>query len=79
MSDLIVELCLSVPARPSSILPYLHLLMRPVVCALHSASEQLVSLGLRTLEFWIDNLQASPCLSPPHSPTTQQPPPTRNF
>jgi phosphatidylinositol kinase/protein kinase (PI-3 family) len=57
MSDLIVELCLSVPARPSSILPYLHLLMRPVVCALHSSSEQLVSLGLRTLEFWIDNLQ----------------------
>ena len=57
MADLIVELCLSVPARPSSILPYLHLLMRPVVCALHSSSEQLVSLGLRTLEFWIDNLQ----------------------
>jgi phosphatidylinositol kinase/protein kinase (PI-3 family) len=57
MTDLIVELCLSVPARPSSILPYLHLLMRPVVCALHSTSEQLVSLGLRTLEFWIDNLQ----------------------
>ena len=31
--------------------------MKPVVSALHSSSEQLVSLGLRTLEFWIDNLQ----------------------
>lgn len=53
--DLLVELCLTVPARPSTILPHLSTHMRPIVSALQ-ASNELVSLGLRTLEFWIDTL-----------------------
>lgn len=40
----------------SSLLPYLHLLMDPLVSALNG-SQTLVSQGLRTLELCVDNLQ----------------------
>ncbi|RKP22048.1 hypothetical protein ROZALSC1DRAFT_26560 [Rozella allomycis CSF55] len=53
--ELFVELCLTVPVRLSVLLPYLSLMMRPLVTALKSNSE-LVSQGLRTLELCIDNL-----------------------
>ncbi|PKA60897.1 Serine/threonine-protein kinase ATR [Apostasia shenzhenica] len=55
MRDLVLELCLTVPARLSSLLPHLPRLMKPLVLAL-KGSDDLVSLGLRTLEFWIDSL-----------------------
>ena len=55
MRDTIVELCLTIPARLSSLLPHLPLLMRLMVHALRSYGD-LVNLGLRTLEFWVDNL-----------------------
>jgi transformation/transcription domain-associated protein len=55
MIDLVVELCLTLPARLSSLLPHLHRLMKPLVLAL-KGSDELVGLGLRTLEFWIDSL-----------------------
>ena len=55
MKDLFVELCLTVPVRLSSLLPYLHYLMKPLVLALNS-NDELVSQGLRTLELCIDNL-----------------------
>ncbi|XXG86133.1 hypothetical protein AAC387_Pa11g1088 [Persea americana] len=55
MRDLVIELCLTLPARLSSLLPHLPRLMKPLVLAL-KASDELVSLGLRTLEFWIDSL-----------------------
>jgi len=55
MRDTIVELCLTIPARLSSLLPHLPLLMRLMVHALCSYGD-LVNLGLRTLEFWVDNL-----------------------
>lgn len=55
MIDLVVELCLIMPARLSSLLPHLPRLMKPLVLAL-KGSEELVSLGLRTLELWIDSL-----------------------
>uniref|UniRef100_A0A7I4F837 Non-specific serine/threonine protein kinase n=1 Tax=Physcomitrium patens TaxID=3218 RepID=A0A7I4F837_PHYPA len=55
MIDLVVELCLTLPARLSSLLPHLHRLMKPLVLAL-GGSDELVALGLRTLEFWIDSL-----------------------
>ncbi|KAL5594764.1 hypothetical protein BROUX41_001678 [Berkeleyomyces rouxiae] len=55
--DLYVELCLTVPARLSNLLPYLSFLMRPLVVALRSGPE-LVSQGLRTLELCVDNLTA---------------------
>jgi hypothetical protein len=51
-----IELCLTIPARLSSLLPHLNLLLRVIVPALDSDSGDLINLGLRTLEFWIDNL-----------------------
>lgn len=56
MKDLFVELCLTVPVRLSSLLPYLPMLMDPLVSALNG-SQTLVSQGLRTLELRVDNLQ----------------------
>ncbi|VDM39812.1 unnamed protein product [Toxocara canis] len=56
MRELFVELCLTVPVRLSSLLPYLPLLMDPLVCALNG-SPTLVHQGLRTLELCVDNLQ----------------------
>ncbi|CAL9045632.1 unnamed protein product [Musa banksii] len=55
MRDLILELCLTLPARLSSLLPHIPRLMKPLVLAL-KGTDDLVSLGLRTLEFWIDSL-----------------------
>ncbi|KAJ1749129.1 transcription-associated protein 1 [Coemansia sp. RSA 1821] len=55
MQELFVEICLTVPVRLSVLLPFLSLLMKPLVFALESGPE-LVSQGLRTLELCIDNL-----------------------
>ena len=52
---LYVELCLTVPARLSNLLPHLSYLMRPLVVALR-ADTDLVGQGLRTLELCVDNL-----------------------
>ena len=54
---LYVELCLTVPARLSNLLPHLSYLMRPLVVALR-ADTDLVGQGLRTLELCVDNLTA---------------------
>ncbi|KAL3994636.1 FAT domain family protein [Acanthocheilonema viteae] len=56
MRELFIELCLTVPVRLSSLLPYLPLLMDPLVCALNGSSS-LIQQGLRTLELCVDNLQ----------------------
>ena len=53
---LLIELCLTVPARLPSLLKHLPLLMTPVILALKSVHAELITLALRTLEFWIDNL-----------------------
>ena len=53
---LLIELCLTVPARLPSLLKHLPLLMTPVILALKSVHSELITLALRTLEFWIDNL-----------------------
>ena len=53
--EIVIELCLIIPARLSALLPHLKLLVRPVVLALCSKGPN-VPLGLRTLEFWIDSL-----------------------
>lgn len=55
MKDLFVELCLTVPVRLSSLLPFLPMLMEPLVSALNG-SPTLVNQGLRTLELCVDNL-----------------------
>ena len=54
--EISIELCLTVPARLSSLLPYIPLLVKAVVLALKGRDEQVIKLGLRTLEFWVDNL-----------------------
>lgn len=56
IKNTIIELCLTIPARLSSLLPHMNLLLRVIVLALSSNSGDLVNLGLRTLEFWVDNL-----------------------
>ena len=56
MKDVFVELCLTVPVCLSSLLPYLPMLMDPLVSALNG-SQTLISQGLRTLELCVDNLQ----------------------
>jgi hypothetical protein len=53
--NLLVELCLTVPARLASLLPHLPLMMRLMVHALTCRGD-LEGLALRTLEFWVDNL-----------------------
>lgn len=55
MRDLLLELCLTLPARLSSLLPHLTWLMKPLVWCI-KGSNDLVSLGLRTLEFWVESL-----------------------
>ncbi|KAI4325437.1 hypothetical protein MLD38_030838 [Melastoma candidum] len=55
MREILLELCLSLPARLSSLLPHLPRLMKPLVLCLKGSNE-LVTLGLRTLEFWVDSL-----------------------
>ena len=54
-ADMLVELCLLIPAPLSSLLQHLSLLLQPVILALRSRDE-LAHLGLRTLELWIDSL-----------------------
>lgn len=53
---LIIELCLMVPARQSTIFPFLHLQMRPVMWALLEQPEQ-ASTAIRNLEYWVNMLQ----------------------
>ena len=55
IKNILVELCLTVPARLASLLPHLPLMMRLMVHALRCRGE-LDGLALRTLEFWVDNL-----------------------
>ncbi|CAF1003204.1 unnamed protein product, partial [Didymodactylos carnosus] len=56
LRELFIELCLTVPVRLSVLLPYLPLLMEPLVSALNG-SQTLILQGLRTLELCVDNLQ----------------------
>lgn len=54
--DLIIELCLLIPARPATLFPYLRLQMKPIVWALKGSKEN-VQFGLRALDFWLEILQ----------------------
>ena len=56
MRDLFAELCLTVPVRLSTLLPCLKSLMKPLVSALNSTNQELVSHALRTLELCFDNI-----------------------
>jgi len=50
------KICMMLSWCYSSLLPYLHMLMDPLVSALNG-SQTLISQGLRTLELCVDNLQ----------------------
>lgn len=56
MRSSIVEIALAIPARLSSLYPHLPLLLRFILPALQCSNGDIVNLGLRTLEFWVDNL-----------------------
>lgn len=56
LRHLLIELTLMLPVQLSSLLPSIHKLMRPLVMALRSQKDELIMLGLRTLEVWIDSL-----------------------
>jgi phosphatidylinositol kinase/protein kinase (PI-3 family) len=56
--ELIIELCLTVPARPSTIFPYLNKQIKPMIWALQGQRDN-VHFGLRAIEFWVDTLQPS--------------------
>jgi transformation/transcription domain-associated protein len=53
IEEALIELCLRLPARLSNLLSYLKCLMKPLVRALRG-SDELVVLGLCTLELWVD-------------------------
>lgn len=55
MKDLFTELCLTVPVRLSSLMPFMPTLIYPLVSALNGPGT-LVSQGLRTLELCVDNI-----------------------
>ena len=66
LRDVCVELSLTVPVRLSNLLPYLSLLMKPLIFSLRAEGD-LVAQGLRTLELCIDNLTQEflePIMSP---------------
>ncbi|CEG01408.1 Tetratricopeptide-like helical [Ostreococcus tauri] len=66
LHDTVVELCLILPARLSSILPHLPKLAMPLCRALRAHANELNLLGLRTLEFWVDSLNPEfldPCIA----------------
>ncbi|VDN95889.1 unnamed protein product [Rodentolepis nana] len=52
--DLLGELCVIVPVRLSTLLPYLSLLMEPLTYVINCNT---VNQGLRTLELCVDNMQ----------------------
>ena len=54
--EIALELSLTLPARLSSLLPYIPILIRAVLRAFQAKEDTIVKLGLRTLDFWVDNL-----------------------
>lgn len=65
MKDLFVELCLTVPVRLSSLLPYLPMLMDPLVSALngsHTLISQVLPLS-KTVIFKILHFRPRSCLA----------------
>lgn len=56
MKYVFAELCFTVPVRLTALIPYLGLLMKPLIVALNSTNGELITQGLRMLELLIDNL-----------------------
>ena len=56
MKDLFVELCLTVPVRLSSLLPYLPMLMDPLVSALNGSQTLISQVSRDLLLFYLFHL-----------------------
>jgi transformation/transcription domain-associated protein len=56
-SDLVLELCLTIPAKISSLLPVMPLSIQAVLKALKSTDDLVVKLALRTLDFWVGKIK----------------------
>ncbi|CAG9462087.1 unnamed protein product [Pedinophyceae sp. YPF-701] len=52
----IVELMLAIPVPLATLVPYLGTLVRPLMAALKSREDGLLTQGLKALELWIDNV-----------------------
>ena len=61
LRDSIIECGMTIPLRLNMQLPHLAKLLHPVVLGLRSRDERrvLVSMAVRTLEFWVDNVNPS--------------------
>jgi hypothetical protein len=55
MKDLFVELCLTVPVRLSSLLPYLPMLMDPLVSALNGSPTLISQVSLVCIQLWCNS------------------------
>jgi transformation/transcription domain-associated protein len=53
---MITELTLTTPSNMTILLPHLPLLLQMIISALQSKRGDLINMGLRCLEFWIDSL-----------------------
>lgn len=56
LRNLWVEVCLMAPARLKNLLQHLPFLVHPVLTALSCGDPEVVTLALRTVELWIENL-----------------------
>lgn len=55
LKEIFMELCIALPVRLSNLLPYLTLLLSPVITSL-TCSENVVTQGMRTIELCADHL-----------------------
>ncbi|GIL72029.1 hypothetical protein Vretifemale_2442, partial [Volvox reticuliferus] len=56
MQGVLLEICLTLPAPLTVLLPQLRRLMRPLTMAIKSGPDDLALSGVKTLEVWVDNL-----------------------
>ena len=59
IQDLLIELCLSLPARLSSLIPFMPLLVDPAINSLQNFNIWFNPQGLRTIELCLDNYTAT--------------------
>ncbi|KFH06238.1 non-specific serine/threonine protein kinase, partial [Toxoplasma gondii VAND] len=57
LRNLWVEVSLMAPARLKNLLPHLSSLVHPVLAALSCGDPEVVTLALRTVELWVENLR----------------------
>ena len=56
VQNILIELCLTIPAKLRALIPHFQDLLDLLIRALHIRVGELSQLGLRTFEFWIENM-----------------------